>query len=554
MGRLISYNSIYLLLLPCISPVLLVSFLLSGCSRPSPESQATGNLTPQTVMASSPQLLALGKTTFERNCAPCHGLQGDGQGPAAYLLFPKPRDFTAGRYRLVSTWDFTPTDEDLFKTISRGMPGSAMPYWGHLTEETRWALVHYIKAFAKNPLEIRSDHQPQNPADQPSGKIQVPPEPPYTPETQANAERLFKENCASCHGATGKGDGQQQQEDSEGFATRPRDLTAGIYKGNPAPEDVYKRIAAGLPGTPMPSHSHLYGKDAWDLVHFVRSLSSEEQRARVEMKRFQIVATRVPKLPEHPDDSAWRSASAVELHLMPLWWRDQRPETIAVQALHDGKEIAFQLIWSDATADHTAIRPQDFRDGVAIEFSLTPEAPPFFGMGEAVHAGLVDIWMWKSERQADLEPAFQDIDKQYPNIGIDSYPNSLRSPLEQPTRNALTLESDPTFVTGWGAGNIVSDPTRKSAAEDLEAQGFGSLKAHPMTAGAQHVQHVSATGVYLTGSYRVVFRSPLTGTQGDVSLEPGSKYPVAFAVWDGSAADRDGKKSITIWQEIFIAP
>ena len=141
--------------------------------------------------------------------------------------------------------------------------------------------------------------------------------------------------------------------------------------------------------------------------------------------RFQIVATRVSRLPEHPDDSIWRSTTAAELHLMPLWWRDQRPETLAVQALHDGKEIAFQLIWSDSTADHTAIRPQDFRDAVAIEFALSPEDPPFFGMGETVHGAQVNIWMWKSERQADMEPAFQELDRIYPNIGIDSYPNSL---------------------------------------------------------------------------------------------------------------------------------
>ena len=56
----------------------------------------------------------------------------------------------------------------------------------------------------------------------------------------------------------------------------------------------------------------------------------------------------------------------------------------------------------------------------------------------------------------------------YPNIGIDSYPNSMRSAVEQPSRHALTLQSDPTFVTGWGAGNIVSDPQRKSPVEDLD--------------------------------------------------------------------------------------
>ena len=147
--------------------------------------------------------------------------------------------------------------------------------------------------------------------------------------------------------------------------------------------------------------------------------------------------------------------------------------------------------------DETAIRPQDFRDAAAIEFALTPD-PPFFAMGQP--GAPVNIWMWKSERQADLQPVFQDIDKQYPNIGIDSYPNLLKSPMEQPTRNALTMQSDPRFVTAWGAGNIVADPTRRSAAEDLTAQGFGTLRAHPREA-----QKVEANGEYATGSYRVLF-------------------------------------------------
>jgi hypothetical protein len=233
---------------------------------------------------------------------------------------------------------------------------------------------------------------------------------------------------------------------------------------------------------------------------------------------------------------------------MPLWWRDQRPGTVSVQALHNGEEIAIQLIWSDLTDDHLAIRPQDFRDASAIEFSLSQEDPPFFGMGETAHGARVNIWMWKSERQADLEPAFQDIDKQYPNIGIDSYPNLLRSPLEQPIRQALTLESDPTFVTGWGAGNIVSDPTRKSPVENLYAEGFGTLQAH-----LKIDQSVSASGVYSHGSYRVVFRRALkVYRESKASLEPGTTHPVAFAVWDGSAQDRDGKKSITIWQELVL--
>jgi mono/diheme cytochrome c family protein len=499
-----------------------------------------------TPPGATPKLLALGKQVYAKQCAACHGIDGRGQGEAAYLLYPKPRDFVAARYRLVSTWERVPTDEDLFQTITRGMPGSAMPSWAHLPEEQRWALVYYIKTFAERPLAVKPMKAPDTDGSGREGIILVPPEPPFTDDARARAAELFADACASCHGATGKGDGVQEQVDDEGFPTRPRDLTAGIFKGNPDPIALYRRIVAGIPGTPMPMSDWAYGDDAWHLVHFIRSWSSDRQRERTEMKRFTIVARRVKELPDHPDAEIWREAPPVNLHLMPLWWRQERPEEVVVRALHDGKELALLLVWQDSTYDHTAIRPQDFRDAAAVQFSLTPD-PPFFAMGET--GQFVNIWMWKSERQADLEPAFQDLEKVYPNLGIDSYPNLTRSPLEQPHRHALTLHSDPTFVTGWGAGNIVSDPLRMSAAEDLRAQGFGTLQARPLID-----QKVEARGVYAFGSYRVLFRRSFQPSgEGGVRFQAGMTVPVAFAVWNGSAGDRDGKKSVTIWQDLQIA-
>jgi hypothetical protein len=157
--------------------------------------------------------------------------------------------------------------------------------------------------------------------------------------------------------------------------------------------------------------------------------------------------------------------------------------------------------------------------------------------------------MWKAERQADLEPAFQDLEKVYPNLGIDSYPNVQLGALEQPARHALTLESNPMFVTAWGAGNIVADPTRRSPSEDLNAVGFGTLRARP-----RPDQNVLAEGGWTIGSYRVVLRRTLRPTGKDaVLLSPGASLPVAFAVWDGAAGDRDGKKNVTIWQDLRLA-
>ena len=494
----------------------------------------------------TPQLVSLGKQIYAQQCAACHGVNGRGDGEAAYLLYPKPRDFVAARYRLVSTWDRVPTDRDLFDTISRGMPGSAMPSWEHLSAEQRWGLVYYIKSLAEKPLEVKLQKMPAADGSGGAGLIEVPKPVPFDAAARARALELYKDACASCHGATGKGDGVQEQRDDEGYPTRPRDLTAGIFKGSPDPAALYRHIVAGIPGSPMPMSDWAYGADAWHLVNYVRSLSSETQRRRVEMKKFTIPAARVDPLPDHPQSGIWGKAAPVNLHLMPLWWRSNRPEEVTVRALHDGKQIALLMVWHDDTNDNTALRPQDFRDAAAIQFSSSTN-PPFFAMGAS--GAPVNIWMWKSERQADLDLAYQDIERAYPNVGIDSYPNLMRSAVEQPTRHALTLQSDPTFVTGWGAGNIVSDPQRKSPAEDLTAQGFGTLRARPRAD-----QNIDARGVYGHGSYEVMFKRAMAPSgEGAVALRPGSSVAVAFAVWNGSAGDRDGKKSVTIWQDLQIA-
>ena len=91
-------------------------------AAPAPGQPLPVTLTPSGIRPASSELLALGKRLYEAQCAACHGIGGHGDGEAAYLLYPKPRDFVAAQYRLVSTWERVPTDEDLFRTVSRGIP------------------------------------------------------------------------------------------------------------------------------------------------------------------------------------------------------------------------------------------------------------------------------------------------------------------------------------------------------------------------------------------------------------------------------------------------
>ncbi len=262
----------------------LLGLLLLGLVAASPGTPAGESgplpvsLTPSTVRAASPDLLALGQRLYEAQCAACHGPEGRGDGEAAYLLYPQPRDFTRGQVPPSSRpGSGVPTDDDLFRTISRGMPGSAMPSWGHLAEETRWALVHYVKSLVPTAVDDRPAGRPDGRGrrrhrrdPRPAGAALT------TPQARARALELYADACASCHGATGQGDGAQEQKDDKGYPTRPRDLTLGVFKGSPEPEQLYRRIVAGMPGTPMPMSDWAYGDDAWHLVHLVRSLSSDD--------------------------------------------------------------------------------------------------------------------------------------------------------------------------------------------------------------------------------------------------------------------------------------
>lgn len=158
---------------------------------------------------------------------------------------------------------------------------------------------------------------------EPAGDIPVPPnrkefiamlEGPNADALNASIERghkLFTSElvgCAKCHGKEGKGDGQTSDYDDwtkdwtvsvgldpkdkvalmplmargawEPQNIKPRNFAEGIFRGGSHPDDLFRRIANGIAGTPMPAATFVEGQfsreDIWHIINYIRSLDQSE--------------------------------------------------------------------------------------------------------------------------------------------------------------------------------------------------------------------------------------------------------------------------------------
>jgi mono/diheme cytochrome c family protein len=219
----------------------------------------------------TPELIATGKTLYAQNCAACHGVKGDGKGDAAAFLLPHPRDFVAANYRLRSTATGNlPTDVDLFRAISLGLPGTPMPPWKHmLGDNDRWALVEYVKSFSPRFADTNEVRTALTDFGTP---------PPRNQTTIAEGKDLYvKMNCFTCHGETGRGNGISAPTlvDDANAHINPRDFAnpAG-FKSGYATKEIVRTILTGFNGTPMVSfESALKKEDAWKLAYYVETLA-----------------------------------------------------------------------------------------------------------------------------------------------------------------------------------------------------------------------------------------------------------------------------------------
>ncbi len=289
------------------TPILFSTILLStGCKDPVAfeDPMVDQQLGGQTIPADT---LDNGRQMYVRQCYACHGLEGDGRGPAAPGLRPAPRDLRLAKYKFVRMVDGDlPTDKMLYDVIRGGLHGTAMLPWD-IQDAALYDIIHYIKTFSP---EDEGWRDPENEI----GKAIEFSEDPYAGNTEQGVEDgkyIYHgvANCQSCHPAfatkeyihgafTKAGKKPEFRDDGYHSAIQTTEYEVnGVTQTNLPPDytlnptrsvrpdpgedeaswsrvkSLYRIIGAGVNGTAMAAwQGTLDEKDLWAVSYYVDSL------------------------------------------------------------------------------------------------------------------------------------------------------------------------------------------------------------------------------------------------------------------------------------------
>ncbi len=475
-----------------------------------------------------------GKALYLKYCAQCHGEKGDAEGYATPHLYPRPRDFTTGKFKVRTTPNGAlPTHQDLVNVIRRGMPYTSMPAWPTLTEQEVSDLAYFITTFSPDFSNRESVPEP----------VPLPSAPRATSESIELGKKLYVETgCLKCHGNLGRGDGPSAPTltDELGQPIRAANLAESwTFRGGSSREDIFRTMSTGFNGTPMPSFADsLTPEQRWAITDFIVSLSGSNGPGYTNL----VVA----KHSLDPIDLAKGAAifESAPVARFPIIGQIMEPgrafhpptTSVTVQAIYDAESIALLVRWHDMSAEKMGknepslpVPPEEEESapGGAQQAGGSP-----FGDAELVPAQKTEKDPFAEEAAAPTAQASEFSDAV-----------AIQIPSQVPAG-----ARKPYFIFGDAQSSVDLWFFDLARPDPLQLTGRGSADIAPNDTG-------DLTGVasYDQGEWSVIFKRPLRASSG-ASFTPGQFLPVAFSVWDGFSRERGNKRGLTAWYSIYVEP
>ena len=478
-----------------------------------------------------------GKTLYLKYCVQCHGEKGDGEGYATQHLFPRPRDFTTGKFKVRTTPNGAlPTHQDLINIIRRGMPYTSMPGWPDLSDSEVSDLAYYLKTFS--PDFAVAENVPK-PMELPSG-------PAATNESIELGKKAYEENgCLKCHGTLGRGDGPSASTliDDLGHPIRAANLTQPwTFRGGPTREDIFRTMTTGLNGTPMPSFADaLTPEQRWAITDFITSLSGNS----TEPGYTNLV---VAKYALDPIDLAKGAASfeSAPVARFPIVGQIMEPgrqfnppaTSVTVQAIYDAESIAFLVRMArhgrgqDGEERSDASRAARGGAGHARGSRGQRASGSVFGDQEVAQTRRPRRTPLRSRQRRRPPPS------EFSDAVVD--PDSDADADERPQ---AVLHLRRRRRTRWISGSSIWPAPSP----------FSSPAGEARTSQPNDTGDVTGVASYDQGEWSVIFKRPLRASAG-APFVPGEFLPIAFSVWDGFSRDRGNRRGLTAWYSIYVEP
>jgi mono/diheme cytochrome c family protein len=510
----------------------------------------------------SAEMIEAGKRVYFTKCVWCHGVDGAGDGPAADRLWPRPRNFNQGTFKIRHTasgelplFDAKKPvkgQNDLYDTVTHGLPGSAMPSWeGILTDEQRLQVLSFVTTqLVKDRKFDDKETETQTVVNWDEiNKTQIK----ATAESIEKGKQLVVDKkCVECHGTDGRGDGNAfNLKDDWGFPIQPADWhKCWNFRGSRQDpynvKNIFRTFSTGVNGTPMPSFAdNTTIEERWHIANFVQSLCERDAKGNpLEIDpltdkpkaKFVILSGAVDgEISDDPENDMWKKRERrIVLFGGQITHKPRnfvnRIDDVWVKSLYSEKEkrIAFLFQWDDrskSVAKEAGTKIPWQPTEVNVETYGVKEQAPKTGEPDSIAANQNKFPVYNDAFAFQFPVKWQEL-----------------PPPEKP-RFLWGDEKYPVDIVKWEADGSLRAFTGTGWDKDFEDREDYTEKLTLMKA------------EWKDGRWSVMIKRPLKADYDeDVKFEVGKYIPTVFFAWDGHNGDAGRKMAVSAFYYLVLQP